>query len=71
MASEPQSERVAVRLTLTEFEMLTELVAFTGLNMTDTVRQLIRKEHAREIVSRIGGPPGHTRTATTKTKKKR
>jgi uncharacterized protein (DUF1778 family) len=44
--AERQTERVAIRVTPTEARMLTELVDLTGLNLTDFLRQAIRREHA-------------------------
>jgi hypothetical protein len=54
---ERQTERIAVRLTPTEAKMLAELSERTGLNLTDMVRQAIRREHAE----RFGEPAAKRR----------
>ena len=46
---ERQTERIAIRLTPTESKMLQELSDLTGLNLTDFLRQAIRKEHAERF----------------------
>jgi hypothetical protein len=53
MAKELQSERIGIRFTPTEARMLAELSELVGLNMTDVVRQAIRREYAE----RVGTPP--------------
>lgn len=73
MPPEPQSERVAIRITPTEFEMLVELSTITGLNYTDFLRQAIRREFNERVVPLMGSPPGKTlpdRKTRPKAKKK-
>jgi len=60
MPPEPQSERIAIRITPTEYEMLVELSTITGQNFTDFLRQAIRREFNERIAPLMGGPPGKT-----------
>jgi len=53
---ERQTQRAAMRLTLTEMRMLAELSQLTGMTKTTIVRQAIRREHAE----RLGEPPKPT-----------
>lgn len=50
-----------------EADMLEELTVHFGLNTTDTLRQMIRREHAKEIGHKLGSLP---RKAPTPKKKK-
>lgn len=45
MSPEAKSESFLIRMGPTEIRMLTELADHTGLNRSDVVRQLIRREH--------------------------
>lgn len=49
MVKEQQSERLGVRVTPTEVQMLGELSELTGLGMTDVIRQAIRREYAEKF----------------------
>ena len=71
MVKELQTERIAIRFTPTEAEMLVELSTITSLSMTDVVRQAIRREFAERIEPLMGGPPGKTRPTRKPKPKKR
>jgi hypothetical protein len=49
MVKEQQTERIGVRVTPTEVQMLAELCEITGLGMTDVIRQAIRREYAEKF----------------------
>lgn len=49
MVKEQQTERLGVRVTPTEVQMLSELSTLTGLGMTDVIRQAIRREYAERF----------------------
>lgn len=66
MVREPQDVRIAARLTQLEADMLEELTVHFGLNTTDTLRQMIRREHAKEIGKKMGSPPAKPRTVKPK-----
>jgi hypothetical protein len=47
MAPEPKTDSFLLRMGATETRMLLELADHIGLNKSDVVRQLIRREHAQ------------------------
>jgi hypothetical protein len=49
-----------------EAEMLEELTVHMGLNTTDTIRQMIRREHERQIGHKLGSPPRKAPTSKSK-----
>ncbi len=49
MATEQATERLNVRIQPSEVEMLRQLSEVSGLTMSTYVRQLIRREHARQF----------------------
>ena len=46
MVSEERIQRIAVRVTPTEADMLRRLADEDGLSISDVLRQLVRREHA-------------------------
>jgi hypothetical protein len=49
MASEPKTDSFLMRMAPTETRMLLELSEKVGLNKSDVIRQLVRREHAKII----------------------
>jgi hypothetical protein len=49
MVKEQQTERLGVRVTPTEVQMLAELSELTGLGMTDVIRQAVRREYSEKF----------------------
>lgn len=49
MPKEPQTERLNLRVTKSEVQMLAELAEATGLSMSDVMRMAIRREHKQRV----------------------
>lgn len=49
MVKEAQDQRLGLRVTSTEVEMLSKLSEVTGLSMSDVVRMAIRREYTERV----------------------
>lgn len=49
MVKEAQDQRLGLRVTRTEVEMLSKLSEVTGLSMSDVVRMAIRREYTERV----------------------
>jgi Ribbon-helix-helix protein, copG family len=49
MVKEVQDQRLGLRVTRTEVEMLNKLSEVTGLSMSDVVRMAIRREYTERV----------------------
>jgi len=64
MVKEQQTERLGLRLTPSEIEMLERLTEVTGLSMSNVIRQAIRREYS----DRFGALPSAKPKPKTKRK---